>query len=101
MQRRMTEQEEAIAGVHFPQIMHAKGCRQCNNTGYKGRISIHEILMIDKKVREMITKGASVEEIKDYAVQEQGMSTLKKSALELVENGTTTVDELLRVSYYE
>lgn len=81
----MTEQEEAIAGVHFPQIMHAKGCRQCNNTGYKGRISIHEILMIDKKVREMITKGASVEEIKDYAVQEQGMSTLKKSALELVE----------------
>ena len=32
----MTEQEEAIAGVHFPQIMHAKGCRQCNNTGYKG-----------------------------------------------------------------
>ena len=81
--------------------MHAKGCRQCNNTGYKGRISIHEILMIDKKVREMITKGASVEEIKDYAVQEQGMSTLKKSALELVENGTTTVDELLRVSYYD
>ena len=80
----MTEQEEAIAGVHFPQIKHAKGCRQCNNTGYKGRISIHEILMIDKKVREMITKGASVEEIKDYAVQEQGMSTLKKSALELV-----------------
>ena len=97
----MTEQEEAIAGVHFPQIKHAKGCRQCNNTGYKGRISIHEILMIDKKVREMITKGASVEEIKDYAVQEQGMSTLKKSALELVENGTTTVDELLRVSYYD
>lgn len=97
----MTEQEEAIAGVHFPQIMHAKGCRQCNNTGYKGRISIHEILMIDKKVREMITKGTSVEEIKDYAVQEQGMSTLKKSALELVENGTTTVDELLRVSYYD
>ena len=86
---------------HFPQIKHAKGCRQCNNTGYKGRISIHEILMIDKKVREMITKGASVEEIKDYAVQEQGMSTLKKSALELVENGTTTVDELLRVSYYD
>ena len=57
--------------------------------------------MIDKKVREMITNGASVEAIKEYAVQEQGMSTLKKSALELVENGTTTVDELLRVSYYE
>ena len=97
----MTEQEEAIAGVTFPRIKHAKGCRQCNNTGYKGRISIHEILMIDKKVREMIIEKASVEAIKEYAIEQQGMSTLKKSALELVEDGTTTVDELLRVSYYE
>lgn len=97
----MTEQEEAIAGVTFPRIKHAKGCRQCNNTGYKGRISIHEILMIDKKVREMIIEKAPVEAIKEYAVEQQGMSTLKKSALELVEDGTTTVDELLRVSYYE
>jgi type IV pilus assembly protein PilB len=49
----------------------------------------------------MITKGASVEEIKEYAINSQGMHTLKKSALELVEDGTTTVDELLRVSYYD
>lgn len=97
----MTEEEEAIAGVSFERVKHAKGCRQCNNTGYKGRISIHEILMIDKEVREKITKGASVEEIKDYAISYQGMSTLKQSALDLVANGTTSVDELLRVSYYE
>ena len=57
--------------------------------------------MIDKNVREKITKGASVEEIKEYAITYQGMSTLKQSALDLVANGTTTVDELLRVSYYE
>lgn len=97
----MTAEEIGIAGVYFPQVMHAKGCRQCNNTGYKGRVSIHEILMVDKKVREMITGGASVEEIKEYAIAEQGMSTLKQSALALVEEGTTTVSELLRVSYYE
>ena len=97
----MTEEEAGIAGVHFPQVKHARGCRNCNNTGYKGRISIHEILLVDKKVREMITKGASVEEIKQYAIEEQGMSTLKQSALALVEDGTTTVQELLRVSYYE
>lgn len=97
----MTDDEAAIAGVRFPQVKHAKGCRQCNNTGYKGRISIHEILSIDKHVREMITKGASVEEIKDYAIQNQGMSTLKKSALALVEDGTTTVDELIKVAYYD
>jgi type IV pilus assembly protein PilB len=97
----MTPEEEQIAGVRFPQVKHAKGCRQCNNTGYKGRISIHEILSVDKPVRAMITNGAAVEEIKEYAIREQGMSTLKKSALKLVEEGTTTVDELLRVSYYE
>lgn len=97
----MTPEEEQITGVHFPQVKHAKGCRQCNNTGFKGRVSIHEILSVDKTVRSMITKGASVEEIKEYAINSQGMHTLKKSALELVEDGTTTVDELLRVSYYD
>ena len=97
----MTPDEEAIAGVHIPEVKHAVGCRQCNNTGYKGRISIHEILVIDKNVRQMITKVAAVEEIKEYAINEQGMSTLKKSALELVEQGVTTIDELIKVSYYE
>jgi type IV pilus assembly protein PilB len=97
----MTDAELGIAGVHFPMVKHAKGCRQCNNTGYKGRISIHEILMVDKNVRSLITNGASVEEIKQYAIENQGMMTLKQSALELVETGVTTVDELLKVSYYE
>ncbi|MBQ9608253.1 MAG: Flp pilus assembly complex ATPase component TadA [Lachnospiraceae bacterium] len=97
----MTPDEEAIAGEQLPQVKHAVGCRQCNNTGYKGRISIHEILMIDKNVRSMITKGSTVEEIKEYAIREQGMSTLKRSALELVKDGTTTIDELIKVSYYE
>lgn len=97
----MTPQEEGAAGVSIPQVMHPKGCRQCNNTGYKGRISIHEILAVDKPVRELITKGASVEEIKQYAIKEQGMNTLKESALALVKEGVTTVEELVKVSYYE
>lgn len=97
----MTEEERDIAGVTFPTVKHAKGCRQCNHTGYKGRISIHEILVVDRNVREMITSGATTEEIKDYAVNEQGMDTLKTSALQLVEEGVTTVEELLKVSYYE
>ena len=97
----MTEEEAAIAGVRFPKVKHAKGCRHCNNTGYKGRISVHEILMVDKNVRKMITGRAAVEDIKQYAIETQGMSTLKQSALALVEDGTTTVDELLRVSYYD
>jgi type IV pilus assembly protein PilB len=97
----MTDEEIAIAGKTFPMVKHAKGCRQCNNTGYKGRIAIHEILLVDKDVRALITKGASVEEIKQHGVEKQGMMTLKQSALELVENGVTTVDELLKVAYYD
>lgn len=97
----MTEDEEVMVGKPLPRVMHAKGCRQCNNTGYKGRISIHEILPITKDVRSMITGGATVDEIKDYAIAELGMDTLKASALELVEQGVTTVQELVKVSYYE
>jgi type IV pilus assembly protein PilB len=97
----MTPEEEQIAGVKLDQVKYAKGCQQCNNTGYKGRVSIHEILSVDKTVRSMITKGATVEEIKEYAIKQQGMQTLKESTLELVKEGVTTVEELLRVSYYE
>ena len=97
----MTDQEYVIAGRMIPRVKHAKGCRQCNNTGYKGRISIHEILPVDKQVREMITKGATVEEIKQYALKYLGMKTLKASGLELVEQGITTMDELIKVSYYD
>lgn len=97
----MTEEEAAIAGVPIPMVRHAKGCRHCNNTGYRGRVAIHEILFVDKQIRGMITKGATVDDIKQYAIKEQGMDTLKQSALQLVEEGITTVDELLRVSYYE
>ena len=97
----MTEQERTIAGKMIPMVRHAKGCRQCNNTGYKGRISIHEILPVDKTVRDMITKGATVEEIKQYGLANLGMKTLKTSGLELVEQGITTVDELIKIAYYD
>ena len=79
----------------------AVGCAQCNNTGYKGRISIHEILPVDKKVRAMISAEAQAEEIKDYARNTLGMLTLKESAMELVEEGLTTVEELVKVAYYD
>jgi type IV pilus assembly protein PilB len=97
----MSLEEEQVVGRRLERVRHAKGCRQCNNTGYKGRIAIHEILYVDKQVRDMITQGAPVEDIKQYAIDYQGMHTLKQSAMELVEDGTTTVDELLRVAYNE
>ncbi len=97
----MTDREADIAGKRFPQVKHKVGCAQCNNTGYKGRISIHEILPIDKPIREMISNEATAETIKEYGRKELGMLTLKESALELVEEGLTTVDELVKVAYYD
>jgi type IV pilus assembly protein PilB len=97
----MTDEEESIVGERLPQVKHAKGCRQCSNTGYKGRVSIHEILPITKEVRNMITGGSSVDDLKDYAIKTMGMETLRGAALKLVKDGTTTVSELVKVSYYE
>ena len=82
-------------------IKHKVGCKKCNGTGYRGRISIHEILPIDKPVRKLITDNASSEEIKEYARKELGMLTLKESCMELIEEGLTTVEELVKVAYYD
>lgn len=97
----MTEEEQLLVGKPISFVKHAKGCRQCNNTGYKGRISIHEILPVNKEVRTMISRGASTDELKDFAIKNLGMKTLKMSGIELVEQGVTTVEELIKVSYYD
>ena len=81
--------------------MHKVGCPKCNNTGYRGRISIHEILPVDKAVRKMISDNCTAEEIKDYARQNLGMLTLKESCIQLIEEGVTTVEELAKVAYYD
>ena len=96
-----TEEEVRIIGRPIQQIMHKVGCKKCNGTGYRGRISIHEILPIDKPVRKLITDNASSEEIKDYARKELGMLTLKESCVELIEQGLTTCEELVKVAYYD
>ncbi len=80
-------------------IRRSRGCSQCNNSGYKGRTAIHEMITIDSEVRRMITEGASKEEIESYAKDVQGMKPLRESAAELVEMGITSVEEFLKVSY--
>lgn len=96
-----TEEETAFLGEKLPRIKKACGCPACNNTGYKGRIAVHEILQIDKQVRKLITESAPVEEIKEYAVKKQHMRTLKQCALYHLRAGITTMEEVLKVAYYE
>lgn len=103
----ITAEEERLLGISLSytekprMIRKACGCPACNHTGYRGRVAVHEILMIDREVRRLITEGAPVEEIKEYAVRNQGMRTLKQAALHYLENGITTVEEVMKVAYYE
>ena len=95
-----SQEEAEMLGRPRLKIRRAKGCPLCNYTGYKGRIAIHEILVTDKDIRKMITDGASAEELAEYAIEYQNMKTLKDCAVQLVEEGVTTIEELLKVAYY-
>jgi type II secretory ATPase GspE/PulE/Tfp pilus assembly ATPase PilB-like protein len=74
----------------------ANGCRACYESGYQGRRSVYEILSVSPAVRRLIVEGRSDGEIKEQAVQD-GMRTLRASALEEVQRGVTTVEEVMRV----
>ncbi len=95
-----TDMEKQVLGENVRTVKKAVGCPKCNNTGYRGRIAIHEIAAVDAEVRRMITAGKSVEEIQDYAIKEQGMSTLRESAAEFVRAGVTTMEEFWKIAYY-
>jgi type IV pilus assembly protein PilB len=73
------------------------GCRKCNDTGYKGRTAIHEILELTPKVKELIVEGASAEQIEEVA-KANGMDTLESSSLRKVSKGLTTIEEAKRVT---
>ncbi|PYS95730.1 MAG: type IV-A pilus assembly ATPase PilB [Acidobacteria bacterium] len=72
-----------------------KGCPTCNNTGYKGRVGLYEVMEIADSVREMILTGASSIELKNKA-QEEGMISLRGSGLRKIKAGLTTVEEVVR-----
>ena len=73
------------------------GCPFCKNTGYYGRTSIYELIVLDEEVRSLIISKASSSIIKDAAIK-KGMNTLKDSGLEKVLQGITTIEEVLRVA---
>jgi type IV pilus assembly protein PilB len=72
-----------------------KGCEKCNNTGYKGRVGLYEVMDVTEELRELILVGASALELRRKAVDE-GMITLRGSGLRKVKEGVTTIDEVVR-----
>ena len=78
-------------------VYKGKGCFLCNDTGYKGRVAIHEVMMVEANVRELVLKNGSSDEIKKQAIK-NGMRTLRMSALTKVVKGLTTLDEAVKNS---
>jgi type IV pilus assembly protein PilB len=71
------------------------GCEKCNNTGYKGRVGLYEVMEIAEELRELILVGASGLELRRKAIEE-GMITLRRSGLYKVMEGVTTIEEVAR-----
>ncbi|MGI9067344.1 MAG: type IV-A pilus assembly ATPase PilB [Pyrinomonadaceae bacterium] len=72
-----------------------KGCSTCNNTGYKGRIGLYEVMEVNDEIRELILIGASSLELRKKAI-EDGMITLRESGLQKIRAGLTTLEEVVR-----
>ena len=99
--RLANEEEKEIMGLKEDQdyeIYEPCGCFQCDNMGYKGRIGVYEIMEMSPALRHVISKNGDAEEIKDIAIKE-GMNTLRMSATQLVLDGITSVNEMMKVSF--
>ena len=77
-------------------IYRPKGCIACSNTGYKGRQGVFEFLQITNEMKELILKRSGVADIKELAMK-QGMHTLRQEGIDKILDGTTSVEEVLRV----
>ena len=71
------------------------GCEKCNNTGYKGRVGLYEVMEVTDELRELVLVGASALELRRKAIEE-GMITLRQSGLRKVRDGMTTIEEVAR-----
>jgi type IV pilus assembly protein PilB len=80
------------------QLFKGKGCPECNNTGYRGRIGLFELLVVDDTIRKMVVEKRSAEEIQKFLAS-KGFKTMRDDGLEKVRAGITTLEEVLRITH--
>ncbi|WP_371068737.1 GspE/PulE family protein [Sediminibacillus sp. JSM 1682029] len=101
--RELNEMEKEIFQRHniaIDRLYEGKGCNSCRQTGYKGRTAIQELLVIDDAVRQMMMENSTMSEMKKY-LKQRGMKFLMDDGLEKVMQGTTSLEEVLRVATEE
>ncbi len=85
----------AVEDAPGVQLYKGRGCANCNNTGYRGRVGLYEVMEISEEIRELILSGASAMELRRKAIEE-GMISLRHSGLRKIQDGLTTVEEVVR-----
>ena len=94
--------EQALVDIGFSEqeaktvkLFKGQGCDVCNNTGYKGRVGLFEVMVVDDDMRELILSGASSYDLRQKAIQ-NGMMSLRESGLQKIRDGMSTLEEVAR-----
>ena len=98
----VTEQALVDAGMKPPEARacrpkKGRGCKTCANTGYRGRVALYEVMVLSDPIKDLVLQGASTAELKTEAIR-LGMATLRRSGLNKINEGVTTLEEILRVT---
>jgi len=86
--------------VKGKQFYYGEGCDKCNNLGFKGRTGLYEVLIMNDDLRDMVSRGASTDALRQYT-RKQGTSSLRDAGLRALFAGTTTLDEVVRETVQE
>jgi type IV pilus assembly protein PilB len=99
-EEQLMELELRLDDVVGKRFFYGKGCENCNNTGYRGRMGLYEIMQLDDDMRDMIIKHASTQVLRAEA-RKRGMRTLRQSGLLAIYDGITTIEEVVRETIME
>jgi type IV pilus assembly protein PilB len=86
--------------VEGKKFYYGRGCDRCNNTGHRGRMGIFELVVMNDELRDMISGGASTDQLRS-ACRKQGMSTLREAGLRALYAGKTTIEEVVRETVFD
>jgi type IV pilus assembly protein PilB len=96
----LADLELSLSDIQGKKFYRGKGCDNCNRTGYKGRVGLFELMLLNDEIRDMIIRNASTDELRDKAVG-NGMVTLREAGMAAVYAGTTTAEEVIRETILE
>lgn len=96
----LMELQLPIAQARQYRFYYGKGCARCNNSGYKGRCGLYELMNVTDDIRDLIAANASSDELRNMA-RSQGMTTLREAGLKQIFDGVTTIDEVVRETIME